>query len=422
MNLKRADQVAHWRLCLGCGACVPACPNNNIQLVDIQDQGLRPVLNEAKCQQCGQCLKVCPGIEISQGPFDNHAIPQLLISWGQVLEVWEGYATDPRIRFEGSSGGTATALALFCLEKQNFAGVLHIGTKPEYPLRNVQVFSKSREELLRCTGSRYSPAAPCERLNWIQESTAPCVFIGKPCDVVALRKSEAVNAKLNNKVGLAISIFCAGTPATQATHNLLKALGVKPEEVEELRYRGCGWPGAAAVKIKGDGRQIRRMTYEQAWGDILSKHTQFRCRLCPDSTGELADISCGDPWYRKPESGEPGMSLVLVRTEKGRKVVEEAMTAGYIQLQRAGPSALPLSQKSLELRRRHLWGRLLAMRMFLIPVPKYKGFHLFSNWRGLSTGDKVRSVLGTIRRIITRKWWRALPRHSKSSSPHTSNQ
>jgi len=415
-TIKNAADVARWRLCLGCGACVPACPHNNIQLVDIQDQGLRPVLNEAKCQQCGQCIRVCPGIDLTQQPFNSETIPPLRQAWGPVLEIWEGYAADPEICFEGSSGGAATALALFCIEKENFAGVLHIGAKPEYPLRNVPVFSRTREELLRHTGSRYCPAAPCERLNWIQESTAPCVFIGKPCDVVALRKSEAVNAKLNNKVGLAISIFCAGTPATQATHNLLKALGVKPEEVEELRYRGCGWPGAAAVKIKGDGRQIRRMTYEQAWGDILSKHTQFRCRLCPDSTGELADISCGDPWYRKPESGEPGMSLVLVRTEKGRKVVEEAMTAGYVQLQRADPSALPLSQKSLELRRRHLWGRLLAMRLFLIPVPKYRGFHLFSNWRGLSTGDKVRSVLGTIRRIVTRSWWRALPRHSKCVS------
>jgi hypothetical protein len=44
--------------------------------------------------------------------------------------------------------------------------------------------------------------------------------------------------------------------------------------------------------------------------------------LCPDSTGEFADISCGDPWYKKPESDEPGMSLVLVRTErKGRSAI-----------------------------------------------------------------------------------------------------
>jgi len=408
MKFKRVDQVVKWRLCLGCGACVPACPENNIRLVDVLDQGIRPRVDLTKCRSCGECIKVCPGIEISHQPFDNKVIPELVGSWGPVLEIWEGYATDSKIRFEGSSGGAATALALFCIEKENLAGVLHIGAKPEAPLRNVPVFSKSRAELLMYTGSRYSPAAPCERLNWIQESTAPCVLIGKPCDIVALRKSEAVNAKLNNKVGLAISIFCAGTPATQATHNLLKALGVKPEEVEELRYRGCGWPGAATVKIKGDGGQIRRMTYEQAWGDILSKHTQFRCRLCPDSTGELADISCGDPWHRKPESGEPGMSLVLVRTERGREILHKAMKEGYLRLERVEPDTLPCSQNALLVRRRHLWGRLLAMRLFLIPVPKYKGFHLFSNWWGLPAREKTRSIAGTLKRIFQRNWTKPL--------------
>ena len=392
-----------------------ACPENNIRLTDVPDQGIRPRVDLRRCKSCGECVKVCPGVEISHQRFDSETIPELLCSWGPVIEAWEGYAADPEIRFEGSSGGAATALALFCIEKQNFAGVLHIGTKREAPLRNVPVFSKSREELLECTGSRYSPAAPCEKLNWIEESDSPCVFIGKPCDVVALRKSQAVKPRLNDTVGLAISIFCAGTPSTAGTYKLLDALCVKPEDVKEVRYRGRGWPGMTTVKTKDNG-EIRQMSYEESWGGILSNYGQFRCRLCPDSTGEFADISCGDPWYKKPESDEPGMSLVLVRTEKGRKFVQEAMTAGYIQLQRVDPSVLPLSQKSLELRRRHLWGRLLAMRLFLIPVPKYKGFRLFSNWRRLSAGGKVRSVLGTIRRIVTRNWWRALPRHSKGVS------
>ena len=420
MSFKRVDQVAKRRLCTGCGACVAICPEHNIRLVDLPFDGLRPVVNSEKCRRCGACVRVCPGVEVSHQQFNSETIPQLRQAWGPVLEVWEGYATDSEIRFEGSSGGAATALALFCLEKESFAGVLHIGT-PEAPLQNVPVFSKSRENLLKYTGSRYSPAAPCEKLNWIEESDSSCIFIGKPCDVVALRKSQAMNPNLDNKVGLAISIFCAGTPSTVGTYKLLDTLGVKLNEVKELRYRGQGWPGMTTVKMKNND-EIHQMSYEKSWGGILSNYGQFRCRLCPDSTGELADISCGDPWYKKPESGEPGISLVLVRTEKGRKLIEEAMKAGYIQLQRVDPSVLPLSQKSLELRRRHLWGRLLAMRLFLIPVPKYRGFHLFSNWRQLSAGGKALSMLGTIRRIITRSWWRALPRHPKCILPHTSNQ
>lgn len=404
MKFKRVDQVVKWRLCLGCGACAHRCPENNIRLVDVVDQGIRPCIDLTKCKSCGECVKVCPGIEMSRQSFNGRSIPELLDCWGPVMEIWEGYAADPEIRFEGSSGGAATALALFCLEREKFAGVLHTGTKPEAPLRNVPVFSRNRDELLRFTGSRYSPAAPCERLDWIENSSSPCVFIGKPCDVAALRKSQAVNQGLNSKVGLAISIFCAGTPSSKGTYNLLSALDVIPEQVEEIRYRGRGWPGMTTVKVKG---RIRQMSYKESWDGILSKYGQFRCRLCPDSTGEFADISCGDPWYREIKPGELGRSLVLVRTEQGRKIVQDAMEAGYLMLKKVSPAVLPASQKALLNKRQHLFGRLLAMQIMQVPAPCFRGFSLRENWLKLPAIKKLCSVGGSLKRIITRGWFMA---------------
>lgn len=392
------------------------CADHNIRLVDIQDQGLRPLVNSAKCRKCGECVNVCPGIwSVHEHHFNSETIPQLRRSWGPVLEVLEGYAANPEIRYKGSSGGVATALALFCLENEQISGVLHISAKPEAPLQNVPVFSKSREELLACAGSRYSPAAPCEKLNWVDVSDSPCVFIGKPCDVVALRKSQTVNSNLNKKVGLTIGIFCAGTPTTKGTYKLLDALGVKPEQVEHLRYRGCGWPGMTTVKVRGS-EQTHHMTYEESWGGILSKYAQLRCRLCPDSTGEFADISCGDAWYREVGSGEPGRSLVLVRTERGHRILHKAMESGYIELERVQPEVLAASQKALLNKRQNLFGRLLAMRILRVPVPKYRGFALFRNWLRLPVIKKMSSVLGTFRRIITRRLWRSLPNDGRTSN------
>jgi coenzyme F420 hydrogenase subunit beta len=375
--------------------------------VDIEDQGFRPVIDSSKCKECGDCVKVCPGIEISHKPFNAQTIAELRQAWGPVLELWEGYATDPEIRYKGSSGGVATALALFCLEKEQASGVLHIGANSETPLQNVPVFSNSREELLVCTGSRYSPAAPCEKLDWIENASSYCIFIGKPCDVAALRKSQAVNLKLNEKVGLAISIFCAGTPATKGTYKLLDALGVKPEEAKELRYRGHGWPGTTTVKIKGGNGQEYQMSYEESWGGILSNYAQFRCRLCPDSTGEFADISCGDPWYRRIEPGESGLSLILVRTEYGRKILQAARRAGYIKIEQVEPHTLPSSQLSLLKRRNNIFGRLLVMKSMGIPTPRFIGFSLLSNWMALSKMDKIRSLIGTMVRIVQRNWYKS---------------
>jgi coenzyme F420 hydrogenase subunit beta len=221
---------------------------------------------------------------------------------------------------------------------------------------------------------------------------------------------------LDNKVGLAISIFCAGTPSTNGTHKLLEALGVKPDDVEELRYRGYGWPGAIVVTIKGNNGQVRKMNYEESWGGILSNYRQLRCSLCPDSTGEFADISCGDPWYREIKPDEPGRSMILVRTEKGRKILHSAADAEYIELERATPEILPASQKFLLSRRQNIFGRLFVIRIMRVPVPSYKGFSLFRNWLELPVILKLRSLVGTLKRLILRKWKKPLRPISQTTS------
>jgi coenzyme F420 hydrogenase subunit beta len=160
------------------------------------------------------------------------------------------------------------------------------------------------------------------------------------------------------------------------------------------------------------------MSYEESWGNILSHYGQYRCRICPDSTGEFADISCGDPWYRELKENEQGWSLIVVRTEKGRKILQEAIKAGYVKLERVEPNTIPRSQKALLSRRRHLWGRLLMMWMMRVPVPRYIGFFLLRSWLRLSLKEKLRCLAGTLKRIILRGWMRPLKPGVKTDTLH----
>jgi coenzyme F420 hydrogenase subunit beta len=332
---------------------------------------------------------------------------ELAQGWGPILEIWEGYAADPEVRFNGSSGGLASALALYCLEKGGMSGVLHTGPDADQPLKNKTYFSQGWTGLLQRTGSRYAPASPCDGISRIEEASGSSVFVGKGCDVEAIRKAQEVRPELGTKLGLAIGIFCAGTPSSQATLRLLTQLGVNPGGVADMRYRGKGWPGNFTVTMR-DGPPPVSIPYMDAW-EFLQKYRPHRCYLCPDSTAELADISCGDPWYREVKEDPQGFSLVLVRTERGRQIVHGAIEAGYVVLAQRRPDVLVASQSGMLDKRGAIWGRILAMKLFGIPVPRYEGFHLHENWKRLPAREKARAFLGTVRRIVTRGYWRRAP-------------
>jgi coenzyme F420 hydrogenase subunit beta len=338
-------------------------------------------------------------------PQDN-LIRDLQAGWGPILEVWEGYATDPDIRSRGSSGGLATALTLYCIEKEGVHGAVLTAGDEKAPHRNTTLFSKNRSDILSTTGSRYSPASPCDSLKSIEDADGPCLFLGKPCDVEGLRKAQAMRPKLDKNLYAAIGIFCAGTPSTKGTLDLLRKHGLAVKDVDEIRYRGRGWPGQFAVRKNGHSEWNDLASYEDSWG-FLQKYRPYRCYLCPDSTSEFADLSCGDPWYR-PTEGDNGRSLVVVRTEKGRSIVAGAIEAGYVHLKIAAPDVLELSQKNLAHKRGAIWGRLLTLKMFGVPAPRIQGFLLFRNWLRLPVADKVRSIAGTARRIVKRHYRKPL--------------
>ena len=108
--------VVERQLCCGCGVCAYLSPDS-IEMVDAVEHGRRP-RHRGGSTDDPDAMKACPGIMLERADEDAPAgaIPELLPGWGPVLEVWEGHATDGAIRFAGSSGGAASALALACIE------------------------------------------------------------------------------------------------------------------------------------------------------------------------------------------------------------------------------------------------------------------------------------------------------------------
>lgn len=408
--LHNVEDVARRQLCLGCGACAYADPKH-VAMIDSLDHGRRPIVTGHPNGQQTRAMQICPGIDqtpVTENSTDG-TIPELRDSWGPVLQLFEGYAAEPEVRRAASSGGIASALAIFAMEHQAMHGVLHIAAREDACYLNETVMSTTREEVLSRTGSRYAPASPCDGLQQIEDAPAPCVFVGKPCDVIGARRAARMSPALDANLGLTIAFFCAGTPTTRGTLEMLKAMGIDDlSTLRSLRYRGHGWPGQATATFECKGEtETRQLSYEASWGDILSRHKQWRCNLCPDRTGESADIAVGDPWYRgRPEGAEAeaGRSLVLARTPRGARMLQAAVEAGYITLEPAESWKLPASQPHFKRVRGEAWGRLTALRLAAVPTPRLPGYHLLRHWLSdVGLVRKVKSFVGAWRRIGRRQ-------------------
>lgn len=405
--LKSISDVPGWGLCVGCGACSFVCSRNAVTLETDDANGIRPVFDAGICGECRECLSFCPGAvlaspgerRLSGEDANGH---ECLI--GPSQGIWEGHSTDAEIRYRASSGGVVTALALYCLEKEGMAFVLHTGMAPEAPWRNRTLESRTRAELLSRAGSRYTASSPCDSLEKIEASDRPCVFVGKPCDaaaVMALRKERPV---LDRKLGAVLTFFCAGTPCPQATLDLLSEMGCDPDLTTEIRYRGNGWPGNFKAAGK-DGLIGRELSYRESWGFLAGKHRPFRCHICPDGLGEISDVSSGDAWHRHGDPDNPGESIVIARTRRGSDLVGAAMAAGYLELAPSGPREIVAAQ-GLVARRSSVFGRMIGMRLLGVPTPRFEGFRLAEAWmRHAGPLEKTRSILGTVRRIVVRGLW-----------------
>ncbi|MEM7742791.1 MAG: Coenzyme F420 hydrogenase/dehydrogenase, beta subunit C-terminal domain [Pseudomonadota bacterium] len=406
-------RIVQRNLCTGCGACAGLFPDQ-IQMTDDPSTGLRPVVANTPegYRAATQAVDACAG----QG-MDHTTLPttdRIDNDWGPVLATWEGWAADEEIRHRGSSGGAVTALTTFMIETSEAAGVAHITASDDDPTRNESRISRDRAGLLRGAGSRYSPAAPCEQLGNIAAGEEQIALVGKPCDIASAKRASQFSPALAANLGPLIAIFCAGAPSRKGTEALLTRLGVPEEaDVNSIRYRGEGWPGTMQATYRMPNGAIihsDRLTYAQGWGGVLQAERPWRCRICADHTGEFADISVGDPWHSPPkDEAAPGRSLIVARTERGRRIVEAAIESGALVAEPRGRDVIAQAQPNLMDTRGAVWGRRVAMRICGLAVPRDRGLGTFRVWcEHLSAWQRVQSVAGTLKRIWRRRLWRTI--------------
>jgi coenzyme F420 hydrogenase subunit beta len=298
-----------------------------------------------------------------------------------------------------------TALGGFLLESGKVDSILHVRASSADPTLTDAQVSTTPEEVRSAAQSRYGPAAPLVHVHRLLDEGRRFALLGKPCDVAAIRNLARVDPRVEAQIPYCLTIFCGGIPTLHTARKIAAHHGVPQDEVEVFRWRGNGWPGPTHVKAR-NGRTYD-LTYDQTWFDpsrAWSYDMQFRCKICPDAIGELADISCPDAWVMEngtPMHEEaPGVNVLVARTERGELLVADAAAAGAIELAPFEIAELESMHGDHLPRKLEHPARLAALRFMGEPVPR---FSRFRRWRMIWRAGLTRSFRafsGTRRRIL----------------------
>lgn len=396
------DRVARGDLCTGCGACALAAPDA-ITMQVTPPGYLRPALSgPLTAAQDARIATTCPGLTLTQETRGPHSDAV----WGPYHTARTGHATDPDLRYHASSGGGVSALLTHALATGQIDAVIQTGADPDRPVGTCPTISVTAADISAAAGSRYAPSAPLATLGPIlDDTTRRFAFVGKPCDVTALRAVARMDPRVDQRIPLMLSFFCAGVPSLAGADKVVERLGFAPEDITAFQYRGDGWPGFAKATHK-DGRTAQ-MSYHDSWGKILSSHVQHRCKICPDGTGGAADVVCADIWDCDAD-GYPlfdeadGISLILSRSETGEDLVRAAQAAGRIETQPFEMDRLGPIQPGQYNRKRYLVARLAALRLLGRPTPKMAGYTLWAAARKGRLMAHLRNFAGTLKRALRR--------------------
>lgn len=395
-------KVISGQLCSGCGLCAGVSPDA-VQMETVAPGYSRPrQVASLSPDQEQKVAASCPGAVVA--PWGG--APNLHPYWGPWRQILTGHAQDAELRFAGSSGAALSALLIHALRSGRVDRVLHVAADSQQPTRNTLAWSVTPDEVMQNAGSRYASSSPLADIEAVLAQDVRVAFVGKPCDVSALRQLATVDSRVNLRFPLMLSFFCGGIPSHDGADRIVRAMGLEPENVVRFRYRGNGWPGKARAET-ANGR-VAEMSYAESWGGHLSKEVQFRCKICPDAVGGVADIACADAWYGSDDGypsfeEEEGRSLIVSRTEAGDDLLADALSAGMVSVSPLDVDEIELMQPAQARRKRLVASRNASCRVLMQPLPDMRGLDVMTAARRAGIGEQLRNFIGAMRRIVTNR-------------------
>lgn len=420
MKMETVADVVRRDLCCSCGSCAVTCPVEAIRIEEQPTKGIvGPTVDEDQCTLCGACLDVCPGYALDLETLNDRVFggPPEDAVMGHIDAAFVTWSQDDDIRYHSASGGIATTLLCDLLEQGEIDGAVVVTSNRDRPLRPRAVLATTPEAIKAASGSKYCPVSLDAGLAKVAARPGRYAVVGLPCHLHGIRAVAARDEVLAERIVLHLGLMCGRNSTFMGTEYFLRGKGIDPEAVTSLAYRAKGWPGQICVAL-ADGSEacFARSTSDKSFAGQRLFHSAFhfdfivpRCLTCFDTFGVLADVSLGDAWLPEIKREEKiGKSIIIVRTETGRQVVDWAAERGKIAREPLDPARL--TSRNLTFARNYGY-RMRILRVLGQPVPQYRlpeaagtcpgGSRLRAVTAALTFGPFLPSLISQTRR----NWW-----------------
>lgn len=312
--------------CYGCSACANICPRGAIQMKADEQGFLYPKINQELCINCGLCEKACP---IGKEAELQHTQADMCL----------GIKHTEDLRRVSSSGGAYTALSDVILKQ----GGKCTGVLFDENMNAVHSVAETEKERNLFRGSKYVQSDMGDiyhKINELLRKGQQVMFSGTPCQCGALRSYlKTKHTDCSNL--MVMDMVCHGVPSPEIwkehVASLEKQAGSKMVSYT-FRNKEKGWRGYHIKAIFENGIQLSDTPEARAFCIMFSENVMLRpsCYYCPySSLKRCSDLTIGDFWgieQLDPEfSDNKGISMLLINTEKGRKLYEQCDLEKLIQ-------------------------------------------------------------------------------------------
>jgi len=318
--------------CFHCGLCEGL--SKNLFKMNKSPNGPIPKLvrkpNSRDIKDLKMIIHACPGRGFPYNYLSNklHSTKKNKLI-GNYNKLLIASSNKKRIREKSSSGGVIRSLLIELINSKKIDYVCVLDKKKNEVLDFDILITRNIDEITNVSQSIYQTTPLLHRLKDLKKNKK-YVFVGLPEHVASLRVLKMSYPKEFNHIKFLISIYSGTNMYPGAIEFYLKGNGIKSlKEIRKIDWRYGEWPGRLRIITKSNKMlSLKKFYYNYLIPFFISKN----CLITPDFTGELSDISVGDAWSPKLESQGYGYSVVILRSKKLDKVMNNLKKKNILSL------------------------------------------------------------------------------------------